>query len=132
MMYVFSESNELHPIPQTYEIEELDSFKKAKKRHGLTEEDLLELKVELKRRKPEGSYGASLYKFRWCPKRFNLGAGEARVLYTEVLVADKAYLLTLYFKKDIKELPPKVIKEYKEAVKRLRNTISKQSNGGKR
>lgn len=112
-------NEDLRPIPQEFDIIETSVFKKQLKRLGFTEEDVEELKIELKKRPPKASLGNGAYKFEWHPSRFNLGKKESRVCYIEVIRDSKAWLVYIYSKNDKKDLTNSEKKDIKELSKQL-------------
>lgn len=81
--------------------------------------DLIDLKNQLKLRPPKAFIGYNTFKFEWTPKRLNLAKGEARVIYVTVVNNSKAYLTTIYLKKDKKDLTSDEYKNLKVLAKTL-------------
>ena len=100
------EVENLHPVPQNYQINSLRPFDNDKKRLKLMDKDIEELKQELKKRPPKASIGNGVYKFEWWPKRFNLGKGEGRVIYIEYVEDSSVWLATMYQKNEKEDLTP--------------------------
>lgn len=109
---------DLHPVPEDYEVLEIPDFNKQVKDLKLTDEDIDELKVELKKRSPKASLGNCVYKFEWWPKRFNLGKKEGRVIYIEYIKGNKVWLVSIYQKNRKKDLTDQ---EEKDIIKMSRD-----------
>ena len=115
-------SDVLKPIPEHFDIIELSTFKKDWKRLGLNEADLEDLKQKLKKVPPETHIGNSVYKFRFSPKNWNVGARDAgRGYYIEIISDTKAYLVTAYRKNEKGNLTPEETKNIRDLAKTLRS-----------
>lgn len=115
-------SDILKPIPKSFAIIELGTFKKDWKRLGLDNSDLEDLKKKLKEVPPETHIGNGVYKFRFSPKDWNAGARDGgRGYYIEVISDTKAYLVTAYRKNEKGNLTPEETKNIRALAKVLRS-----------
>jgi len=102
-----------------YDIVELPQFKKQAKRLKLTDADIAELKQKLIDEEPEANLGSNVYKFRWVPSRWNTSQRDARVIYIDIIKDSKAYLVSMYTKKDKSDLTPDELKNVRKLGKLL-------------
>ena len=110
----------LEPIPESYQVYTTADFDRRVKKLKITEEEVEELKVAVKKLPPEASLGSGLYKFRWAPKSWYEGKSTAtRVLY--IIRSNKGFVFLVYiFDKDEKSnISDKELKKYRELAKLL-------------
>ena len=101
---------------------ELPEFQKAWRSLGLTDNDLNDLEIFLTNNPDYGDVIAGtsgLRKLRWGAKGKGKRGG-ARVLYLDILVLEKIYLITAYSKNTKIDLSPSEKKEIKELIMLLK------------
>ena len=102
---------------------ELPEFQKAWSSMGLTDDDLNDLEIFLTNNPEYGDVipGTNgLRKLRWAAKGKGKRGG-ARVLYLDILVVEKIYLITAYSKDTKIDLSASEKKEIKELINILKN-----------
>jgi len=102
---------------------ELPEFQKAWSSMGLTDDDLNDLEIFLTNNPEYGDVipGTNgLRKLRWAAKGKGKRGG-ARVLYLDILVVEKIYLITAYSKDTKIDLSASEKKEIKELINMLKN-----------
>lgn len=101
---------------------ELPEFQKAWSSLGLTDDDLNDLEIFLTTNPDYGDVipGTNgLRKLRWGAKGKGKRGG-ARILYLDILVLEKIYLITAYSKNKQIDLSPSEKKEIKELIMLLK------------
>ena len=114
---LLKEGDNLKPVPQDYIVYD-ELIKGDKKRLNLTDEDIEELKKEIKRLPPNGQYDKHIFKFRWSPKRWNMGKrGALRVIYVTFVVLKEVHLVQMYKKNEQEDITKEELEEIKKLAR---------------
>lgn len=96
MFLLSEEPNFLKPVPENFEVFSTSDFDRSFKQLKMTDDDFNELKRAIKDESPEASLGASIYKFRWVPKRLNQGQSKSYRVFLCKLYKIRNYLFFRY------------------------------------
>lgn len=93
---------------------ELEDFQKCWKQCKLTDDDLRDLQNKILTEEPEADLGSGLYKFRFAPKSMNKGqSGAYRILYIDVIISSKIYLIYCFPKNKQANIDQKDLKYFR-------------------
>lgn len=121
MKFIKIEENQnLQPkVPRTFV--ELEDFTKSWESNGLNDSDLQELQNKIMTEAPEVDLGSGLYKFRFSPKRENRGqSGAYRVLFIDVMISEKIYLLYCFPKNKLSNISKSELKDLRSLASKIK------------
>lgn len=108
------------PLSDNIEFVVLSPFKRGMKENNINKEDLDELKLFIKNKKPEVDLGGGVYKLRWSPNKWHMGLrGTLRIIYIYKQKDSKIYLIALYNKNNKDNLGKAELNNIKKLAKNI-------------